>query len=121
MILVDTSIWIDHLRQGDAVLVRRLESSQVLAHPFVIGEIALGSLRQRKVILTALNDLPQTQLATDEEVQSLIERERLFGLGLGYVDVHLLAAVRLTPGSLLWTRDKRLAEAVARLKLSASD
>lgn len=121
MILVDTSIWIDHLRQGDALLSRRLEAAQVLIHPFVIGEIALGSLRQRSVILETLNNLPQANVATDEEVRGFIERERLSGLGLGYVDVHLLASARLTPDSLLWTRDKRLAEAAARLKLSAKD
>lgn len=121
MILVDTSIWIDHLRQGDPLLTRRLESAQVLAHPFVTGEIALGSLRQRDAVISALSDLPQARVATDEEVLRFIEREQLFGLGLGYVDVHLLAAARLTPGSTLWTRDKRLSEAAARLKLAAPD
>lgn len=119
MILADTSIWIDHLRKGDALLMRRLESAQVLAHPFVTGEIALGSLRQREVVISALGDLPQANVATEEEVLRFVERERLFGLGLGFVDVHLLAAIRLTSGSALWTRDKRLAEAAARLGLAA--
>ena len=112
MILVDTSVWIDHLRRDNPLLAKRLDAGRVLIHPFVIGEIALGQMRQRKVILTALSDLPQAQVATDEEALSFIERHSLFGRGIGYVDVHLLAAVRLTAGAALWTRDRRL-DAVA--------
>ena len=97
-----------------------LENGRVLAHPFVIGEIALGSLRQRSVVLTSLRDLPQATLANDNEVLLFIEREKLFGAGIGYVDAHLLAATKLTPGTLLWTRDRRLREASARLALSAN-
>lgn len=120
MILVDTSVWIDHLRQRDLELERLLNAAQVLAHPFVIGELSLGTLRNRKAILGALQDLPQACTATDAEVMSFIDREELYGLGIGYIDAHLLAATRLSPGALLWTRDKRLFAASARLGLSAT-
>ena len=120
MILADTSVWIDHLRSGDAALAHLLETGRVLAHPFVIGELALGGLRQRDVILGALRDLPQAVVASDDEVQHLIERQPLFGLGIGYVDVHLLAAVRLSAGASLWTRDKRLNAVATRLSIAAS-
>lgn len=108
MILVDTSIWIDHLRAGNSALTRLLENSRVLAHPFVIGELALGHLHQRQAILDALHDLPQATVATDVEAMAFIDQQQLTGLGIGYVDVHLLASVQLTPGARLWTRDKRL-------------
>ena len=108
MILVDTSVWVDHLRAGDRTLVRLLENSQVLVHPFVIGELALGNVRQRANLLAELQNLPQAPVASDQEVLRFIELHELFGLGIGYVDAHLLAAVRLSAGSSLWTRDKRL-------------
>lgn len=108
MILVDTSVWVDHLRRDNAPLAKLLDAGRVLIHPFVIGEVALGHMRQRKVILAALSDLPRTQVATEEEVLSFIEHNTLFGRGVGYIDVHLLAAVRLTPGSSLWTKDRKL-------------
>lgn len=120
MILVDTSVWIDHLRRGDPELARLLDAGRVLAHPFVIGELALGSLRNRKTVLGALQDLPQACTATDAEVMNFIDRDELYGLGIGYIDAHLLAATRLSPGTLLWTRDKRLLIACGRLGLSAS-
>jgi predicted nucleic acid-binding protein len=119
MILVDTSVWIGHLRDGDAALVRLLETGEVLMHPFVIGELALGNLRQRETILNALQDLPLAIVATDDEVLRSIGEHALFGLGIGYIDAHLLAAVRLTPGTLLWTRDKRLLGAASQLSLAA--
>ena len=115
MILVDTSVWIDHLRAGDDALANFLNTGRVLAHPFVTGELALGNLRQRDLVLDALSDLPQARIATDKEVLHFIEQHTLFGLGIGYVDAHLLAAVRLTAGALLWTRDKRLHEVADRL------
>lgn len=108
MILVDTSVWVDHLRAPDETLTGLLEGSRVLAHPFVIGELALGCLRERDLVIGALQDLPQATVATDNEVLRFIGQHRLFGLGIGYVDAHLLAAVRLTSGASLWTRDKRL-------------
>jgi len=89
-------------------------------HPFVLGELALGSLRQRDVILTSLRDLPQASVASDEEVLRFIAERRLFGLGIGYVDAHLLAAARLTAGATLWTRDARLRGAAGRLGLAAN-
>ncbi len=119
MILVDTSVWIDHLRAGDAVLQALLGDGKVLAHPFVTGEIALGPLRQRDVILGALQDLPQALVATDREMLHFIDRHGLFGLGIGYVDAHLLAAVRLMADAALWTRDKRLSAVADRLGLAA--
>ena len=108
MILVDTSVWVHHLRAGDKALTDLLDTGMVLVHPFVIGELALANLRQREVVLGALSDLPQANVATDAEVLHFIERHALFGRGVGYVDVHLLVAVRLTAGAALWTHDKRL-------------
>jgi predicted nucleic acid-binding protein len=118
VILVDTSLWVDHLRVGDAGLADLLENGQVLAHPFVIGELSLGVLRRRNAILEHLADLPQAQVATDPEALRFIDDQALFGLGIGYVDVHLLAATRLTPGARLWTRDKRLLATAERLGLA---
>ncbi len=120
MILVDTSIWIDHLRAGDDRLARLLNDGKVLAHPFITGELALGNLVNRDVILASLQNLPQSTVATETEVLRLIDEKRLFGLGIGYIDAHLLAAVLLTPGSALWTRDKRLNSASTRLGLAAN-
>jgi len=108
MILVDTSVWVDHLRSGDEGLAALLNDNRVLMHPFVLGELACGNLRQRAELLSLLQDLPRTGLAQDEEVLFFIERHALMGRGIGYVDAHLLAAVALQPGARLWTRDKRL-------------
>ncbi|MHB8528999.1 MAG: type II toxin-antitoxin system VapC family toxin [Caulobacteraceae bacterium] len=107
MILVDTSIWVDHLRAGNMALAALLDAGRVLAHPFVIGELALGRLRQRQAVLGALADLPGAEVATDAEVLNFIDRHVLFGRGVGYVDAHLLAAARLS-GADLWTSDRRL-------------
>ncbi|MDD5057519.1 MAG: type II toxin-antitoxin system VapC family toxin [Sideroxydans sp.] len=120
MILVDTSVWIDHLRHGDVELTNLLNAGQVLTHRFVIGELALGNLQNRNTVLSAMQNLPQVTAASDEEVRHFIEKQELFGRGIGYVDAHLLAAVRLTPGALLWTRDKRLLAESIRLGLSAN-
>lgn len=108
MILVDTSIWVDHLRTGNQALRELLNAGMVLVHPFVIGELALGTLRQRDVVLADLSELPRVAVATDVEVQGFIHRHALYGRGIGYVDAHLLAAVRLTAGAALWTADQRL-------------
>jgi predicted nucleic acid-binding protein len=118
VILADTSIWVDHLRADDAVLAGLLDTGTVLTHPFVIGELALGNLRQREVVLEALSDLPRASVATDGEVLLFIGRHALFGLGIGYVDAHLLAAVQLTTGAKLWTNDKRLQGAAIQLGLA---
>lgn len=114
MILVDTSVWVEHFRVTEATLTALLEAGQVLMHPFVIGELALGNLRQRASVLALLRDLPTAVVATDQEVIQLIERNRLAGQGIGYVDAHLLASVRLTAGSSIWTLDKRLAAVATR-------
>jgi predicted nucleic acid-binding protein len=107
MILVDTSVWVDHLRAGDKTLAGLLDAGQVLAHPFVIGELALGNVRRRELVLAFLQDLPQAHVATGQEMLHFIDRHGLPGLGIGYVDAHLPAAARLT-GARLWTRDRRL-------------
>jgi predicted nucleic acid-binding protein len=114
VILVDTSIWVDHLRAGDRALAELLERSAVLAHPWVTGELALGNMSQRSEILRLLNSLPQAEVATIAEVAAFIERDQLYGVGIGYVDAQLLAATRLAPGAGLRTRDKRLAAVAAR-------
>jgi len=119
VILVDTSIWIDHLRSGDAQLVALLEDGNVLGHPWVTGELALGNLSRsvRNEVLLLLNNLPQATVATDVEVLALIDHERLFGRGVGYVDAHLLASTRLSNDARLWTRDKRLHATAVQLEL----
>jgi predicted nucleic acid-binding protein len=118
MILVDSTVWVDYLRRGDPKLADLLNAGLVWTHPFIIGEIALGSLRNRETILGALRDLPCATHASDNEVQSFIERQPLYSLGIGYIDAHLLAATRLTPGMKLWTRDRRLHEVASRLGLA---
>lgn len=120
MILVDTSVWIDHLRASDERLTQLLEAVQVLVHPFVVGELALGNLRHRDAVLGALQDMPQAVVATEPEVLRFIGEQGLSGLGIGYIDAHLLAAVRLTTGARLWTRDKRLLAASAQLGVAAN-
>jgi len=115
VILVDTSVWVDHLRRGDPALQARLEAGEVLGHPFVTGELALGNLADREALLREFDRLPQALVAAPAEVRALIAAERLQGLGLGYIDAALLAAARLTPDARLWTRDRRLAAAAARL------
>lgn len=118
MILVDTSVWVDHLRAGDAALGERLNHSQVLMHPFVLGELACGNLRSRGEVLRLLKALPQAIVASDEEVLFFIERNALMGRGIGYVDAHLLAAVALGGSTQLWTRDKRLRSVAEALNLA---
>ena len=118
MILVDTSVWIDHLHKRIPALVDALESESILIHPFVIGELACGRLTKRDEVLHLLATLPSSFVATDTEALEIIERHRLMGKGIGYFDVHLLAAVMLTDDARLWTRDKRLAEIAARLRFA---
>ncbi|MEO7244205.1 MAG: type II toxin-antitoxin system VapC family toxin [Rubrivivax sp.] len=108
MILVDTSVWIDHLRRGDAELAELLERGAVVMHPFVVGEIACGNLTDRAMVLELLQDLPAAAVADNDEALGFIDRHDLHGRGIGLVDVHLLASIALTLGSKLWTRDKRL-------------
>lgn len=117
MVLVDTSVWIDHLRLGDALLAERLERGEVCGHPFVAGELACGSLRQRAEILGLLAALPQAPTAGHNEVLTFVEEQELSGRGLGWIDMHLLASARLG-GHRLWTTDRALAAAAIRLRAS---
>jgi predicted nucleic acid-binding protein len=109
MILLDTSVWVDHLRRGDALVVQILESGQAAAHAFVIGELACGNLKSPARVIDLLRALPQLAMATDDEVLYFIERHKLMGRGIGYVDAHLLAAAAISD-AFLWTRDRRLRE-----------
>jgi predicted nucleic acid-binding protein len=108
MVLVDTSVWIEYFRSGNQALATLLGRAGVLTHPFIIGELSLGSLQQRATLLHLLSGLPQARIAQHDEVLHLINTRHLFGIGIGYVDVHLLAAAQLTPDCTLWTLDKRL-------------
>lgn len=119
MILVDSSVWIDHIRIPDELLATLLARHEVVSHPFVIGEIALGNIRNRGIVLAALEKLPSAEFATEDDVLRLIEQHRLYGRGIGYVDAHLLAAARLTPATSLWTRDRRLRDMAVELHLAA--
>ena len=118
MILVDTSVWIDHLRSSEAHLSELLNGGRVCMHPHVLGEIALGNLKNRAIVLESMRDLPQADVATEAEVFRFIGEHSLFGLGIGYTDAHLLAAAKLSPSTQLWTRDRRLIAAGARLGLA---
>jgi predicted nucleic acid-binding protein len=115
LILVDTAVWIDHLRDNDPQLAGLLDAGAVLGHPWVTGELALGSLQNRLEILRLLDDLAQATIATATEVRELVEQHKLFSLGIGYVDAQLLAATMLTPDAAVWTHDRRLREAAQRL------
>ena len=114
MILVDTSVWVDHLREGDAALRAALLDGQVITHPFVIGELACGTMRRRDEVLDLLNALPAARIATHAEALALIDGHRLSGSGIGWIDVHLLASARLSHVR-LWTRDHRLDAAARQL------
>lgn len=118
MILVDTSVWIDHLSKSDETMYTLLQQRRVLSHPLVIGEIAMGSFRRRNAILAELESLALPVIAEHEEVLRFISNHKLFGLGIGYIDAHLLASVRLTLGTTLWTRDRRLLEVANSFKLA---
>ena len=116
MILVDTSVWIEHLRAGNDRLKALLFDEQVLCHPFVVGELACGTLQRREEILTILKALPEAHLLDHDEVMNFLEARSLYGRGIGWVDAHLLASTLLT-GCSLWTLDKPLRRAAAALSL----
>ena len=118
MILVDTSVWVDHLRKDDPGMRMLLEGGRVLLHPFVIGELAMGNMNRRDLVLKALRKLPEALVAREEEVLQFVGARRLFGLGIGYIDAHLLTSVQLTPGASLWTRDRRMFEVASKLGLA---
>ena len=108
MILVDTSVWVDHLRNDNRQLSDRLIAGLVLCHPLIVAELALGTLKSRHELLTLLDDLPGAPRASDSEVRTLIEDRRLMGRGIGVDDLHLVASCLLSPGTSLWTTDRRL-------------
>ena len=114
MILVDSSVWIDHLRASNAALVDLIMDEVVLTHPFVIGELAVGSIRNRGEFLARLSELPRSATASDSEVLAFIEQRSLFGLGIGFLDAHLVASTLMTEGTRLWTFDRRLHELAQR-------
>jgi predicted nucleic acid-binding protein len=118
VILVDTSVWIDHLRSGEPLLVAALEGGRVLMHPFVLGELACGNLANRSEVLELLGGLPAAPSATDPEALEFIERRTLMGRGIGYIDVHLLASIALSGDARLWTRDRRLAAVATELEVA---
>jgi hypothetical protein len=113
-VIVDTSVWIDHLRRGNRQLVARLGRGIILCHPFVIGELACGNLRNREEVLVLLAALPSARISDHEEALVLVQTHRLAGRGLGWVDVHLLASALLSRVP-LWTFDRRLQEVAAEL------
>ena len=117
MILVDTSIWVDHLRSGVQQLTAALQESAVLIHPWVIGELACGNLRDRSRVLELLQGLPAARVASPAEVLILIEQHQLMGRGIGFVDAQLLASAKLTHCT-LWTQDRRLADLAQILGIS---
>jgi predicted nucleic acid-binding protein len=119
VILVDTSVWVDHFRKHLPALADALERDAVMTHPFVIGELACGNLKDREEVLALLAALPSALVATDEETLLFIERRKLMGKGIGYIDAHLLASVTLTDDVQLWTRDKRLNAVATNLRVAA--
>lgn len=118
MILVDTSVWVDHLRGGNDALASLLCDAEVLCHPFVVGELACGNLARREEVLSLLAALPQSVLADHGEVMAFVNIRRLMGTGIGWIDAHLLSSAALTNAP-LWTLDKRLAQAAHSIDISA--
>ncbi len=114
MILVDTSIWIDHFRHGDAELQNIIEDDRLLCHPVIIGELALGSLRDRNDVIDFLAAQREISVASHDEVMVMIDRHSIFSMGIGYSDAHLLASTLLDRRAVLWTRDRRLAAAAQK-------
>jgi predicted nucleic acid-binding protein len=116
MILVDTSIWIDHFNKADKELANLLQSGRVCIHPFIIGELACGNISNRTEILNLLNALPRLEPVFENEIYTLIENKKLYGIGLGFIDVHLLASA-LIDNVKLWTRDKTLKQSAIKLNI----
>jgi predicted nucleic acid-binding protein len=118
IVIVDTSVWIDHLRASDPILADMIRQRLVRLHPFVLAEIALGNPPNRARLLHNLAGLRPAQVATQDEMLTLLDSEAIYGKGLGFVDAHLLASARLEPGSSVWTRDKRLGVVAGNLGLA---
>ena len=119
MTLVDTSIWIDHFRRGDPRLAELLDRSEVVTHPFVVGELLLGRAFGNDATIRDMSTLPKAAVASAAEILKFISDRKLPGSGIGYVDAHLLAAAALTAETMLWTRDKRLLAVARSLSLAA--
>ena len=117
MVLVDTSIWVTHLRQGSRQLEKLLMDAEVMCHPFIVGELACGNLKNRNQIISLLQSLPKASAIEFDEFLFFIDRNQLMGKGIGFVDIHLLASAQLT-GVPLWTSDKRLKSAANQLDLA---
>ena len=120
MILADTSVWIDHLRWGNKEMRKHLNQGHIVVHPFITAELALGSLKERTKTLALLDLLPQVRVAQLSEVRLMIEARRLYSLGIGLTDAHLVASIFINPSTLLWTRDKRLRQAAENLGIGAN-
>lgn len=118
MILADSSAWIDHLRAGNLQMAEWLDLGEVLMHPFVLGELACGNLKNRPQLLRDFSRLPFAAVAANSEVLQFIERYSLMGKGVGYIDVHLLASTAITDGARIWSRDKRLMSIAEKLDLA---
>ena len=121
MILVDTSVWVDHLRRGDPQLQGLLDGGRVLVHPFVVGELACGTLADRATVIDLLQALPQATVADVDEVLGFVVRHELHGKGIGYVDLHLLASAALSHDAQLWTRDRRLRIAASLMQCAFAE
>jgi predicted nucleic acid-binding protein len=119
MILTDTSVWIDHFRKRDTELYQQLRRNNISIHPFVVMELALGNLPDRKKTLPSLDQLPMAQVAQANEVRDMIEAHSLFQRGIGFVDAHLIASTFITAHTVLWTRDKQLRKIAETLGLAA--
>jgi predicted nucleic acid-binding protein len=120
LILADTSVWIDHFRSGDRTLENALHQGQIVIHPWIIAELALGSLRDRTKTLAMLDMLPAVRLAQTNELRHMIEARQLYSLGIGLTDAHLIASVLLSPPTRLWTRDKQLRKVAQALFIHAN-
>jgi predicted nucleic acid-binding protein len=120
LILADTSVWIDHLRSGDKEVRKQLNDGNIVIHPFVIAELALGSVQKRAKTLALLDLLPQVRVAQLRELRLTIEARRLYGQGIGLIDASLIASVFINPSTLLWTRDKQLRRVAEGLGIHAS-
>jgi len=120
LILADTSVWVDHLRSDDEEMRRHLNQGQIVIHPFIIAELALGSLKDRARTLALLDRLPQVRVAQTNEVRAMIEARRLYSLGIGLTDAHLIASVFLDSSTVLWTRDKQLRKGADRMGIHSS-
>jgi predicted nucleic acid-binding protein len=120
LILADTSVWIDHLRSGNKELRKHLDQGQIVIHPFIVAELALGSFQERAKTLALLDHLPQVRVAQMREVRLMIEARRLYSLGIGLTDAHLIASVFINASTLLWTKDKPLRKAAEALGIHAN-